>query len=446
MWVKFMSDISIILESLSVEQYKKMFKRKPIYTSTIKNKKDDYLDYLSHSDSDLKQVINTMIKNNLGVVNCNLDRDNVDIELVISKEDLKFIKFIKSKDLNLDIKICSNDDKSYVINFIIKDRSILKTLNNATNNYLLVNKISLNIEDSILYYIKKEYADIDDQYIKYIETVNKDEILFLNEKKRQKDFQLGSSSEFIDSVDNVCSIANIYKQDHYFQAIPFNKMNDEMIYAMCNKYFESVFRYRIKELHNLLREKYNTPFNINFNKQSQIGLSNYGLSGNCPPFDDDINMELFLYGNLSFCKIDGDKVLLNEDLLGQIMITILHEHEHILQRIGFIDERLKVANENFEIQCKKDDNYYIENYINDPAEIDANLKSFINFNNLASKFGISNPDQVILNKVSNVFKNADDGFNFYDGININNINDVYEKLSDRLETAILDNTEIRRIK
>ncbi len=55
-----------------------------------------------------------------------------------------------------------------------------------------------------------------------------------------------------------------------------------------------------------------------------------------------------MYPNINCCSISGDKAALNIDLLGQIMITILHELEHILQRLGKVDTNLLNAINNFQ--------------------------------------------------------------------------------------------------
>lgn len=441
-----MNDIEIILESLSIEQYKKFFNDKPLFTKAIKNKKNEYIEYLSHSNQNLKGIISILIENNVCITNCKFVNKNIIIQFLISKNDLNFIKYIKSKDPNLVIKLSPNDNNSYIVDFNMQSENQLINFKNVIANYLLVNKISKKTDESLLYFIKNQYGGVNEEYLKYIEVVNKSEIEYLVEKRRQETFQFEGTSEFIKSLENEHLIEDIFEQTGGYFNIPFNKLNHDMVYTMCNKYFEGIFKYRLNELFNKLISKNNVPFSICYNKQQQIDIGNYGISGNLPPFDKKFNIMVYINGNLDFCNIKGNKAVLNENLLGQIMITILHEYEHIMQRIGNVDARLKASIDNFELKCKNDENYYINNYCDDPAEIDANLKSFIYFNNIASMFGISKPEQIIMNKVKNVFNKSEESFNLYKNININDINDIFEKLSDNLESSIINNYEYKEVR
>lgn len=436
-----MGDLSYVLETLSTDQYKKLFNGKPIYTPAIKNKKNEYTEMLSFENALLKSLLNIMLNKDISITNTSCVQDKIYAQFVISKNDLKFIKYIKDHidhDV-INIKLSLFDD-NYIIDMEIKDVKKLLLIKQVIENYLIVNSLTRVDDRKVLKFILKEYQPINEEYIKYISDVNKDEIMYVKEKHRQEEFQFNDyyEAKIEDVLENKISVLDIYNKDSQFKNIPYNNLTIDMKYTMCNRYFQKIFESRLKILQQNLIDQYKILFNINFNKQSQVNLENYGLSGNLPPFDQEIpNIEIFLYGNLDFCKIDNDVAIFNENLCGQVFITFLHEHEHILQRIGFIDPNLKEAIDNFEQINNDDSDYYINNYNNDPAELDANLVSFIRFNNISKKFGINNPDYIIMEKIKNVILNSDKSFNIYENLDITDINDVYKLLNDKLDKSIL---------
>lgn len=433
-----MEELLTILESLTAEQYKKFFNNKPIFTPAIKYRKSEYIQMLSSGDEHLKTVLNKLIDNNVNIVNSTFDEGKTTIEFIIAKDDLKFIKYIKDH-INLgDLKI-SLLNNCISIKMTINDVRSLIILKQLIENYLTVNPLTNVSDRDISTYILESYKPVNEEYLVHLKEVNKNDIMYLREKHRQKEFQFGNNDFFeIDNpLQNNISIFEIYNKDSKFQSIPYEKLTNDMKYVMCNKYFQNVFETRLKIVYQILIEQYKTIFYVNFNKQQQLNLTNYGITGNLPPFDNRTpHIEIFLHGNLNFCKIDGEKAIFNEDLFGQVLLTILHEHEHILQRIGLIDEKLKTAINAFESLSNENSNYYIDNYYQDPAELDANLTSFIRFNNIAHKLGITNPDNIIIKKVKHIILAKDKSFNAFQGSTINNINDVYNILSENLDQSI----------
>ena len=183
---------------------------------------------------------------------------------------------------------------------------------------------------------------------------------------------------------------------------------------------------------------FGVKYTVSYSNQLEQNLDNYGITGNTPPFEENKIYEIMInmYPNVDYCSFNGDKAILNTDLLGQIMITLLHEHEHILQRLGMVDDNLKGAIANFEtINPDGSDSYYA-NYANDPAEIDANLTSFNRFIELSKYYGIDNPSEIIIKKVNNVIKNASDSFNFYGNSKFNNYNELQDYLYQLLQSSI----------
>lgn len=436
-----MEETLIILESLNVEQYKTLFNNKPIYTPAIKLRKAEYIEMLSSGNEILKNILNKMLDYGVNIVYSSSNAGKTSIKFIISKEDIKFIKYIKEHidANNFDLKI-GFANNSYIINMEIGDIRNLIILNQIVESYLLVNPLRTVPDEDISAYILESYQPLNKESLAYLKETNKGEIMYIKEKYRQKSFQFGNDYflPIHNPLQNNISIFEIYSKDNEFKYIPFEKLTSDMKYVMCNKYFQKVFEERLKILNQSLIEKYKIIFNVNFNKQNQLNLGNYGLTGNLPPFDNKIpDIQIFLYSNLNFCKIEKETASFNENLFGQVVITILHEHEHILQRFGLIDEDLKDAINAFELNSSNNSNYYLENYSSDPAELDANLTSFIRFNNVSRSLGITNPDNIIMQKVKNVTLNSEETFNFYSGSTINNINDVFNILNDNLDQSIM---------
>lgn len=207
--------------------------------------------------------------------------------------------------------------------------------------------------------------------------------------------------------------------------------------VMCNKFFEQVFKSKIKLFLADIKSNIGKNINIKFFKQLENTKDEYGISGNLPPFENDnIDINVFLNGNLKLYNIDSENGTINYDLLGQILITILHEYRHILQRLNLVDPNLTESISNFESMLSEDDNYYVDNYSNDPAEIDSNLYSISTFNNLASKYGIKDPIKILQNYVKTKKYNASENMNMYKDIDENNIEEIFSTLNEKLLNSI----------
>ena len=283
------------------------------------------------------------------------------------------------------------------------------------------------------------YQESPEEYLNYIKEINKKEIEILKEKHIQEStLPFNNSSGIQVTNENEVSIRDIYNNDMVFNKIPFEKLTQEQKQIMCNKYFREVLKEKIKIFNANLNEMFGVKYTVSYSNQFEQNLGNYGITGNTPPFDEKNIHEIMInmYPNVDYCSFNGDKAILNTDLLGQIMITLLHEHEHILQRLGMVDDNLKGAITNFEtINPDGSDSYYA-NYANDPAEIDANLASFNRFIELSKYYGIDNPSEIIIKKVNNVIKNASDSMNLYGNSKFNDYNELQDYLYQLLQSSI----------
>ena len=91
----------------------------------------------------------------------------------------------------------------------------------------------------------------------------------------------------------------------------------------------------------------------------------------------------------------------------------------------------------FEEQYKKDSTFYENNYKNDPAELDANLISFVRAKELARLIGINDIENTILKKVNDNYKYADENCRIYDTEFIK-YDDVIFYLKDKLNNIDLE--------
>lgn len=431
-----MKDMNLILESLSLEQYISFFNGLPIYSPSIKLSPEEFISYFSKGNESVASLLKNMINNKINITNVKQNSEMINIEFIINKEDINFLK--KIKDLNLsNNSLFINDKETYRIEICLKSLNELNKLKLFIENYFAVNKIKECNEQSVFSYIEKVYSPIDEQYLKYIETINKDKIAYLREKKRQENFQFDSLylDETID-VDSI-SIKEIYDKFSEFSKFKYDNLTDDMKRVMCNKFFEQVFKSKIKLFLADIKSNIGKNINIKFFKQLENTKDEYGISGNLPPFENDnIDINVFLNGNLKLYNIDSENVTINYDLLGQILITILHEYRHILQRLNLVDPNLTESISNFESMLSEDDNYYVDNYSNDPAEIDSNLYSISTFNNLASKYGIKDPIKILQNYVKTKKYNASENMNMYKDIDENNIEEIFSTLNEKLLNSI----------
>lgn len=429
-----MEDISPIIESMTPEQYKKLYKDLPIPSIAINRNKDGYMAALTNSVYQ-KKLLNVMLNNNFNISHVT---DN-SIVFLLDINNGKVIKYLREHLNSTGIKIDTKGLPNGILNCEVKYNSErdLQVLNQILENYYLVNQSTFNEKAND--YIMKLYQESPEEYLNYIKEINKKEIEILKEKHLQEStLPFNNSSGIQVTNENEVSIRDIYNNDMVFNKIPFEKLTQEQKQIMCNKYFREVVKEKIKIFNANLTEMFGVKYTVSYSNQFEQNLGNYGITGNTPPFDEKNIHEIVvnMYTSINYCNIIGDKAGLNTDLLGQIMITILHEHEHLLQRLGMVDDNLKGAITNFEtINPDGSDSYYA-NYANDPAEIDANLTSFNRFIELSKYYGIDNPSEIIIKKVNNVIKNASDYINLYGNSKFNDYNELQDYLYQLLQSSI----------
>ena len=279
-----------------------------------------------------------------------------------------------------------------------------------------------------------------------LKELNKNELVYLKEKHLQESvlpFNEQSDLEMNNAFNNEIYIRDIYNIDKKFGGIPLDKLNNEQKMIMCNNYFRKITKNRLNEFVSKLKESFGVDFKVVYSTQREYGLDNYGISGNLRPEEGSNNeMSVSMYPNINYCSLNGDKAIINEDLIGQIMITILHEHEHLLQRNKMINSALQIAIESFENKFPSGSLSYFEHYKNDPAEIDANISSFDRLIEMSKSFNINNPENIILKRVDSVSNNAEDSMNFYEKNKFNNYSDVKLYLLKQLENSIISCTNL----
>lgn len=439
-----MDDISLIIESLTPEQYKKLFKDLPVSSITINHNRDKYIEELSNNIYQ-KKILNTMLNNNFNISSVS---DN-SISILVDLNNGKIIKYLKEHldKANIDINIKGLNSNVLGVNIKFSNERDMQIFNQILENYYLVNKSNFNKESYD--YILKMYQETPKEYLDYIAEMNKNEIEFLKEKHLQETtLPFNSISNVKVNNENEVSIKYIYTNDSVFNKIPFEKLTQEQKQIMCNKYFREVVKEKIKKFNANLNEMFGVKYTVSYSNQFEQNLGNYGITGNTPPFDEKNIHEIMInmYPNVDYCSINGDKAILNTDLLGQIMITILHEHEHILQRIGMVDENIKNAITNFKSIYPDGSDGYFENYANDPAEIDANLVSFNRFIELSKFYNIDNPDVIIMKKINNVINKAEDQMNLYDNNSFSNYAEIQEYLYQKLQNSMITYNNIENIR
>ena len=126
-----MDDISLIIESLTPEQYKNLFKDLPIPSITINHNRDKYIEELSNNIYQ-KKILNTMLNNNFNISSVS---DN-SISILVDLNNGKIIKYLKEHldKTNIDINI---KDLNY--------SKIVLGLNDVTLcKYINISRMTLN--------------------------------------------------------------------------------------------------------------------------------------------------------------------------------------------------------------------------------------------------------------------------------------------------------------
>ena len=227
-----MDDISLIIESMTPEQYKKLFKDLPVSSITINHNRDKYIEELSNNIYQ-KKILNTMLNNNFNISSVS---DN-SISILVDLNNGKIIKYLKEHldKTNIDINIKGLNSNVLGVNIKFSNERDMQIFNQILENYYLVNKSNFNKESYD--YILKMYQETPKEYLDYIAEMNKNEIEFLKEKHLQETtLPFNSISNVKVSNENEVSIKDIYTNDSVFNKIPFDKLTQEQKYTMCNKY------------------------------------------------------------------------------------------------------------------------------------------------------------------------------------------------------------------
>lgn len=156
-----MKDMNLILESLSLEQYISFFNGLPIYSPSIKLSPEEFISYFSKGNESVASLLKDMINNKINITNVKQNSEMINIEFIINKEDINFLK--KIKDLNLsNNSLFINDKETYRIEICLKSLNELNKLKLFIENYFAVNKIKECNEQSVFSYIEKVYSPIDE--------------------------------------------------------------------------------------------------------------------------------------------------------------------------------------------------------------------------------------------------------------------------------------------
>lgn len=452
----------LAINSMTQEQYNKYFKHLPIPYSTIKSNPKKFIKILASDNELLSQLMNDFLKNNIQIVNILSKSSNYEFCIYIdtnNQTEKNFAKQIREK-LNLDstqFSLSSAGNGIVQLNVSVKELKGVLDFKNLVENYFSVNKNKsditydeLNVE--VLNNILQQYSNIPQEVIEKVLEENQKEIAHLVEKGKEKNNFVNpniNNQEYAGILlENSVDLKYIHSMDSVYKKIPFSELTEDMKRTMCNKYCQALINSKLNILQNELSKQSKTDIKFLFHQQTQKDLSNYGIAGNTRPFDEQNNIttiDIFSNNGLQYFKLDDGKVSLNEELLGQVMITILHEYRHSQQqkaiRDGVQNNPLLDAIKDFELKCEDKSDYYIENYKNDPAEIDAIFYSFAQFKRIAMQYGIQDADKIIMNKVKGIRNNADETMRVFD-MEFNSYSDVMTFLETKLQSQFKSKQEI----
>ena len=229
-----MEDISPIIESMTPEQYKKLYKDLPIPSITISHNKDGYMTALTNSVYQ-KKLLNVMLNNSFNISHVT---DN-SIVFLLDMNNGKVIKYLREHLNSTGIKIDTKGLPNGILNCEVKYSSErdLQVLNQILENYYLVNQSTFN--EKVNDYIMRLYQESPEEYLNYIKEINKKEIEILKEKHIQEStLPFNNSSGIQVTNENEVSIRDIYNNDMFFNKISFEKLTQEQKQIMCNKYFK----------------------------------------------------------------------------------------------------------------------------------------------------------------------------------------------------------------
>lgn len=436
-----MEELDLIIESIKPEQYLEFYKDLPLPSSAVRHDIKGYIEVIGN-DEYQKKILTSLVKNKLHICGA----VNNKIEFFVDLNNGSIVKYLREH-INTDgitIDVKGMTSKVIKVSISYSNERDIQVINQIIDNYYLANVPKSNEESDG--YIMNLYQQSPKENLQRLKELNKNELVYLKEKHLQESvlpFNEQSDLEMNNTFNNEASIRDIYNTDKKFGGIPLDKLNNEQKMIMCNNYFRKITKNRLNEFVSKLKESFGVDFNVVYSTQCEYGQDNYGISGNLRPEEEGKNeMLVSMYPNINYCSLNGDKAIINEDLIGQIMITILHEHEHLLQRNKMINSALQIAIESFENKFPSGSSSYYEHYKNDPAEIDANISSFDRLIEMSKSFNINNPENIILKRVDNVSNNAEDLMNFYEKNKFNNYPDVKLYLLKQLENSIISCTDL----
>ena len=399
----------LAISSITLEQYNNYFKNLPVPYRVIITNQNKFLNIFSNDNEYIKTILKNLWKNNIQTINVIKDGDKITFSMNINLKnnvEKNFIKQVKEK-LYLDNSSFIIKPTTFGIAQIDISLSNLKELldfKNLINDYFLLKRNSSNnpydkINTDLFNSIINNYSRIPINIIDKILEDNKNEVLHISEYFRfNNNFvnPYNNDSYFIQKPlkENV-TIDYIHSIDPIYKNIPFSNLTEDMKKIMCNRYFEIIFNDKLIKLGNNILKETDVKIEILYKLQNETNLKGYGITGNCREFDAINNkhtIDIFSNSNLEYYKKDGDIISINDDLLGQIIITILHEYRHVQQQLAIRDENNNLpiikAIRNFE---NKGHDFYEENYKNDPAELDANYFTFSTLKNISNQYNINNP-------------------------------------------------------
>ena len=423
----------LAIRTMTEEQYKTYFKNLPIPYSVIKSNPQQCIEKMSNNNDVLKKLLKNCWKNNIQLVNVVTSNENFDFTFNINinnEIEKKFAKQINEK-LNLNGKQFSIEGKGkgiFQINVSINQLKGILDFNNLVDNYFSLNKNPESIpydemSPKLLEEVIQQYFKVPEDIIDLILNENQMEVTHIIEKDKEKNNFINPTSEkayLTDVLEDNVDMEYIQSVDPIYKDVSFSKMTEDMKKNMCNRYFQMVFNEKLNNLKTDLYESSKTKILFLFHKQREKGRGAYGITGSMGADEKNsiTKLHIFSNGNLEYFKLVDDKVNLNEELLGQAMITALHEYRHAQQQQAIRDNiqnnKLVNAIKEFESKYENGSEDYINNYKEDPAEIDAEFYALAEFKRIALQYGINNPEKIILDRTEHIRQNADDTMRIYE--------------------------------
>lgn len=432
-------EVKTILSSMTPEQYKKYFSNLAVLPISLKNNKEEYINLLSSGNEVVELLLESFYNNNIYPISTSIEDGSYKIRLLVNPEGIGFIKFIRDYISQDDCKITyRNSSNIHDIEMNMLD------LNTVINVKTLMDNLPEEVQKTITGtystyndYILNEYPVIPEGIINELKQENDFFINYLKEKEEGMIVKRIVGNLAIDeNLENSVSISKVHSLDPVYKRVAYQELTDDMKQVMCNKFFMRVMSIRLEALRRILSNNHRFKFDIHYNFQTQENLPSYGITGKLRPIESLITnaIEISMYPNIDYCTIKNDVATINSELLGELMIAIIHEESHLNQQMCILlDERDKLIDDIclFEEQCNKNPEFLEKYYKYNPAEISATIYSYIGAKKIASMIGINDIEATIVKRVNDNYKNADENHRLYEN-EFTSYDDVISYLASKL--------------